>query len=60
MSRKLLTNVSQAYWYSPDNKDTPFEPAIFPKEHGAAAWLDRLFEGGICIPEGGKPLVHRS
>ncbi|MEO6742677.1 MAG: ATPase domain-containing protein [Chthoniobacteraceae bacterium] len=60
MSKILRTNVSQAYWCSPG--ETPlFEQAIIPKDHEAkpshVAWLDRLFDGGLRIPEGGKPLI---
>ena len=60
MSKILRTNVSQAYWYS-RGKEPPFQQASIPRENEAApvpvAWLDRLFEGGLSIPDGGKPLV---
>lgn len=58
MTSILKTNISKAYWYSHDSTDDlPFKPAIVSSLHTTdnnpeeISWVDKLFEGGIFIPD---------
>jgi KaiC/GvpD/RAD55 family RecA-like ATPase len=57
----LITHVSEAAWCAITNGRAEFQTAHITLDDGrppgAVSWLDRLFEGGIHLPEGaGRPL----
>ena len=52
---KLTTSISQAFWCNPRRGRDPFEPAVVPSmsasDGEAIAWLDKLLDDGIAMPE---------
>lgn len=62
MTSRFRTNTSQAFWCSLSAGEAQFEPAqISIDEHedkGTIAWLDKLLEGGLFLPDDStKPLT---
>jgi predicted ATP-dependent serine protease len=62
----IRTNISQAFWCSLSEGQAVFNEAKVssspqePEEHTkeeTISWFDRLFDGGILLPQGDKPLA---
>jgi hypothetical protein len=58
---QLTTRISEAYWCGLENGRARFQPAqvgLGDEAPRQVSWFDRLFEGGIVLPEGaGRPLT---